>query len=79
MQMRSDFRERQPIGKKPFSGAQLPSPSRVQETEEFEGDFTVLYVTNHKHGYNKMMHGKETVDSLSEFNSYIYSSSVVVL
>ena len=41
-----------------------------RKTEEFEGDFTVLYdltVTNHKHGYNKMMHGKETVDSLSEF------------
>ena len=52
------------------------------KTEEFKGDFTVLYdlaVTNHKHGYNKEMHGKETLDSLSEFNSYIYSSSVVVL
>jgi len=57
MQMRSDFHHLE---------------CRQDRKKEFEDDVTVLYdLTVTTYMDNKMMHGKETVDSLSEFNSYI--------
>ena len=81
MQMRSDFRERQPIGKKPFSGAQLPSPSRVQcrQDRRVRGRFHcfIWFDCNHMDIIKWCMEKKLSTVSVSLIHTF--SSSVVIL